>query len=49
MRIDRRARAQVQDFVTLATELMTGRCRLEVQFDRMQIGVRVEKPDNYDG
>ena len=48
-RADRRSRAQVQDFANLTAELIVGRCRPKIQFEGMRIGVKVEKPDSYDG
>ena len=48
-RADRRSRAQVQDFANLTAELIAGRRGPEIQFEGMRIGVKVEKPDSYDG
>ena len=39
----------MHDFANLTAELIAGRHGLEVQFKGMQIGVKVEKPKNYDG
>ena len=49
LRTDRRTHAQVWVFENLTTELTVGRCGLEVQFKGIQIGVKEEKPNNYDG
>ena len=43
------ARAQTQEFANLIAELLAGRRGLELQMEGMQIGVKVEKLDTYDG
>ena len=40
---------QTQEFVNLTAELLVGRQGLEVQMEGMWIGVKVEKPDKFDG
>ena len=49
LRADKRAQAQMREFANLTAELMVGRQGPEVQLDGMCIGVKVEKPENYDG
>ena len=49
VRVDRRTQAQMREFANLTAELMAGRRGPEVQLDGMHIGVKVEKPENYDG
>ena len=49
MRGDRRAQAQMREFANLTVELLAGRRGPEVQMEGMRIGVKVEKPENYDG
>ena len=49
LREDRRAQAQMREFANLMAELMAGRREPEVQLEGMRIGVKVEKPENYDG
>ena len=46
---DRRAQAQMGEFANLTAELLVGQHGPEVQMEGMRIGVKVEKPDNYDG
>ena len=48
LRAAKRTQAQVQDFANLIAELIAGRCRPEMQFKGMWIGVKVQKLDNYD-
>ena len=49
MRADRRARAATQDFAQLTAELMANRPGPQVQFQGMRYGIKVEKPETYDG
>ena len=49
LRADRRAQAQMREFANLTVELMAGRRGPEVQLDGLRIGVKVEKPETYDG
>ena len=49
LRADCRARAQMQEFANLTAELLAGRQGLDVQFQGMRIGVKVEKPETYNG
>ena len=49
LRGDRRAQAQMREFANLTAELLAGRRGPEVQVEGMRIGVKVEKPENYDG
>ena len=49
VRVDRRARAQTQEFADLTAELLAGRQGPHVQFQGMHIGVKVEKPETYSG
>ena len=37
------------EFVNLTMELLVGRRGPEVKLEGMHIGVKVEKPENYDG
>ena len=46
---DHQSRAQTQEFANLTVELFAGQRGPEVQYKGMRIGVKVEKPDNYDG
>ena len=39
----------MQEFNNLMAELLEGQRWPEVQFEGMRLGVKVEKPDNYDG
>ena len=39
----------MQELTNLTAELLVGRQGPEVQMEGMQIGVKVEKPDNFDG
>ena len=39
----------MREFANLTAELLAGRRGPEVQMDGMRIGVKVEKPENYDG
>ena len=39
----------MQEFANLTVELLAGRRGPEVQMEGMRIGVKVEKPENYDG
>ena len=48
LRVDRRAQAQMHEFPNLTAELLAGQRGPEVQMDGMRIGVKVEKPENYD-
>ena len=48
LRVGRRAQAQMREFVNLMAELMAGSGGPEVQLDGMRIGVKIEKPENYD-
>ena len=49
LRADRRSRVQTQEFPNLTTELLAGRRGPEVQMEGIRMGVKVEKPDTYDG
>ena len=49
VRADRRSRAQTQEFANLTAELLAGRQGPEVHLDGMRIGVKVEKPETYNG
>ena len=49
LRADKRAQAQMGEFANLTAELMAGRRGAKVQLGGMHIGVKVEKPENYDG
>ena len=46
---DRHARAQMQEFANLTAELLVGREGSAVQFDRVRMNVKVEKPEQYNG
>ena len=46
---DCRSRAQTQEFANLTAELLAGRRGPELQMQGMQMGVKVEKPEAYDG
>ena len=46
---DRRAQGQMHEFANLTAELLVGQRGPKVQMDGMRIGVKVEKPENYDG
>ena len=39
----------MREFANLTAELLAGRRGPEVQMEGMRIGVKVEKPENYDG
>ena len=39
----------MREFANLMAELLAGRRGPEVQMDGMRIGVKIEKPENYDG
>ena len=47
--MDRRAKAQTQDFANLTAELLAGRQGPDVQMGGMRLGVKVEKPETYSG
>ena len=49
LRVDRCARAQMQEFANLTAELLAGREGPAVQFEGMRMNVKVEKPEQYDG
>ena len=49
VRVDRRSRAQTQEFATLTVELLAARQGPQVQLQGMRFGIKVEKPVNYDG
>ena len=49
VRADRRSCAQVRDFVNLTAELIVGRRGPEVQMEGVHIGVKVERPEYFDG
>ena len=49
LHVDRRSRAQTQEFANLTAELLAGRRGPEIQWDAMRMGVKVEKPDTYNG
>ena len=49
LRADKSAQGQIREFANLIAELLVGRRGPEVQMDGMRIGVKVEKPENYDG
>ena len=49
LRVDRRSRAQTQQFANLTEELLVGRRGPEVQLGGMRLSIKVEKPENYDG
>ena len=49
LRADRRSRAQIQEFTNLAAELLAGQRGPELQLEGMWMGVKVEKPEAYDG
>ena len=46
---DSKSRAQTQEFANLTVELIVGRREPEIPMEGMQMGVKVEKPDTYDG
>ena len=46
---NQRSKAQMQEFGNWTAELLAGRRRLEIQWEGMEMGVKVEKPDPYDG
>ena len=49
LKADCRWRVQTQEFANLTAELLVGRQGPEVQMEGMWIGVKVEKPDKFDG
>ena len=49
LRADKRAQAQMREFANLTPELLVRQRGPEVQMDSMRIGVKVGKPENYDG
>ena len=49
LRADHRSRAQTQEFANLTAELLAGRRGPELQMEGMRMGVKVEKPEAYDG
>lgn len=49
LRADRRGRAQMQDFANLTAELIAGRRGPEVQMDNVRLGVKMERPDYFEG
>ena len=49
LRTDRRSRAQTQEFANLTAELWAGRKGPKVQFEGMRLGIKIEKPDTYNG
>ena len=49
IRGDRRSRARTQEFVNLTTKLLTGQRGPKVQLEGLRVGVKVEKPEGYDG
>ena len=49
LKVDRRVQAQMREFANLTAELMARRQGPEVQLEGMHIGVKVKKPENYDG
>ena len=46
---DRRSRAQMQEFANLTAGLLAGRRGPKIKVEGMQMGVKVEKPDTYNG
>ena len=46
---DHRSRVQTQEFANLTAELLAGRRGPELQMEGMRMGVKVEKPEAYDG
>ena len=49
LKVDCRARAQMQEFANLIAEPLVGRLGPEVQMEGMRIGVKLVKLKNYDG
>ena len=49
LRADRRSRAETQEFANLTAELLAGRQGPKVQIEGMRLGVKVEKPNVYNG
>ena len=49
LQADHCARAQMQEFANLTAELLAGRQGPDVQVQGMHIGVKVEKPETYNG
>ena len=49
LRADRRGRAQMQDFANLTAELIAGRRGPKVQMDNVRLGVKMERPDYFEG
>ena len=49
LRADRRSRAQTQEFANLTAELLAGRRGPKLRMEGMRMGVKVEKPETYDG
>ena len=49
LRADHKSRAQTQEFANLTVELLAGQRGPKIQWDGMRMGVKVEKPDTYDG
>ena len=49
LRADRRSRAQTQEFANLTAELLVGQRGPELHMEGMRMGVKVEKPEAYDG
>ena len=49
LRADRCGRAQMQDFANLTAELIAGRRGPEVQMENVRIGVKMERPEYFEG
>ena len=49
VRVNRRSRAQTQEFATLTAELLAARQGPQVQLQGTRFGIKVEKPANYNG
>ena len=49
LRADRRGRAQMQDFANLTAELIAGRRGPEGQMENVRLGVKMERPDYFEG
>ena len=49
LRADRRTRAQIQDFANLTAELLPGRPVPAVTIGGMNMGVKLERPEAFEG
>ena len=49
LRANHRSRAQTQEFANLTAELLAGQRGPELQMEGIRMGVKVEKPEAYNG